>query len=258
MRKKQTGKSKQPKETKPEGLASICSVLSVGLFALTFVFQNFMIPSSSMASTLLTGDHVLVERQSLAPAAKWAPFLPYRDVRRGDVIVFYKPIEERNGEHIFLVKRVVGIPGDHIHLRKGVVYLNGVAQLEPQAANVSANYYDPYVNDFPSVDPRNEPNVSAEWSLSLHDHIEGADLVVPAGNYFAMGDNRAHSLDSRFFGFIPRENIIGRPLFVYWSISMPDSGPEEEPLSERAGSTLHELVHFFDETRWSRTFHPVH
>jgi signal peptidase I len=82
--------------------------------------------------------------------------------------------------------------------------------------------------------------------------------VVPAGNYFAMGDNRTNSVDSRFFGFIPRENIIGRPLFVYWSIVMPESGPEEEPLGEQAGSSLHELLHFFDETRWSRTFHPIH
>jgi signal peptidase I len=88
MRRKQLAKVEQPQDTRPEGLASICSVLSVGLFALTFIFQNFLIPSSSMASTLLTGDHVLVERQTLAPAAKWAPFLPYRNVRRGDVIVF--------------------------------------------------------------------------------------------------------------------------------------------------------------------------
>jgi signal peptidase I len=195
---------------------------------------------------------------TLAPATKWAPFLPYRDVHRGDVIVFYKPVEERNGEHIFLVKRVVGIPGDHIHLRNGVVFLNGVAQSEPQAAKPDANYYDPYVNDFPSVTARLEPQVSPEWSLSLPDHIEGEDLVVPAGNYFAMGDNRTRSLDSRFFGFVPRENIIGRPLFVYWSIVMPESGPEAGPLSEQAETTLHELVHFFDDTRWSRTFHPIH
>jgi signal peptidase I len=258
MRKKQIMNSKQPGETVPEGFASTCSVLAVGLFALTFVFQNFVIPSSSMASTLLTGDHVLVERETLAPPAKWAPFLHYRDVSRGDVIVFYKPAEERNGEHIFLVKRVIGIPGDHIHLRKGVVYLNGVAQVEPQAAKPGTNFYDPYVNDFPSVDPRNEPDVTPEWSLSLRDHIEGADLVVPSGNYFAMGDNRTNSVDSRFFGFVPRENIIGRPLFVYWSIVMPEAGPEEKPLSEQAGSTVHELVHFFDETRWGRTFHPIH
>src|ERR1700753_1328060 len=99
--------AKQSRETPTQGFASTCSVLAVGLFVLTFVFQNFMIPSSSMASTLLVGDHVVVERESLAPAAKWAPFMHYREVHRGDIIVFYKPTEERNGEHMFLVKRVI-------------------------------------------------------------------------------------------------------------------------------------------------------
>jgi signal peptidase I len=257
MRKKQALNEKKAEETAPEGFASICSVLAVGLFMLTFVFQNFVIPSSSMASTLLVGDHVLVERETLAPPAKWAPFLPYRDVRRGDIIVFYKPKEERGGDHPFLVKRVIGIPGDHIHLRHGVVYLNGVAQDEPRAAKPTPANYDPYVNDFPSVDPSTEPGVTPEWLLSLRSHIAGDDLVVPAGNYFAMGDNRTNSMDSRFWGFVPRQNILGRPLFVYWSIATPESGSEETPLDEQAKSTIHQFVHFFDETRWSRTFHPV-
>src|ERR1700679_569739 len=138
MRKKHALNEKQPGETAPEGLASTCSVLAVGLFMLTFVFQNFVIPSSSMASTLLVGDHVMVEREGLAPDSQWAPFLHYREVHRGDVIVFYKPVEQPNGEHIFLVKRVIGIPGDRIHLRNGIVYLNGVAQNEPQAAKPTA------------------------------------------------------------------------------------------------------------------------
>ena len=257
MSKKHALNEKQPGETAPEGLASTCSVLAVGLFMLTFVFQNFVIPSSSMASTLLVGDHVLVERETLAPAAKWAPFLPYRDVRRGDIIVFYKPTEERNGEHPFLVKRVIGVPGDHIHLSRGVVYLDGIAQDEPQTAKPTFANYDPYINDFPSVNPSMEPGVTPEWSLSLRSHIDGKDLVVPSGKYFVMGDNRTNSMDSRYWGFVPRQNILGRPLFVYWSIATPESGSEEVPLSEQAGSTIHEFVHFFDETRWKRTFHPI-
>src|SRR3984893_13762912 len=99
-------------ETPLEAIASICVVLVVGLFVLTFIFQNFEIPSSSMVKTLLVGDHVLVDRISLAPPAKWAPFVFYRDVRRGDIIVFFKPGEP----DLFLVKRTIGIPGDHIHL----------------------------------------------------------------------------------------------------------------------------------------------
>jgi signal peptidase I len=257
MRRKRVSDSKQSHETSPEGFASTCSVLAVGLFVLTFVFQNFVIPSSSMASTLLVGDHVVVERETLAPAPKWAPFMHYREVHRGDIVVFYKPTEEPNGEHIFVVKRVIGIPGDHIHLRNGIIYLNGVAQDEPHAAKPTSANYDPYVDDFPSVDPSAEPGVTAEWSVLIHNNIQGQDLVVPPGNYFVMGDNRTNSMDSRYWGFVPRQNILGRPLFVYWSIVTPESGTDEVPLGERAESSLHEFIHFFDETRWGRTFHLI-
>jgi signal peptidase I len=245
------------RETSLDGFASTCSVLAVGLFVLTFVFQNFVIPSSSMASTLLVSDHVMVERENLGGPADWAPFVHYREIKRGDIIVFYKPVAESNGEHIPLVKRVIGIPGDRIHLRNGIVYLNGVAQDEPQAAKPTTANYDPYVDDFPAIDPASKPGVTAAWSVSLPSHIQGEDLVVPPRSYFVMGDNRTNSLDSRYWGFVPRQNIIGRPLFVYWSIAIPESGIDEVPLSERAESTLHEFIHFFDETRWSRTFHPI-
>jgi signal peptidase I len=253
----QDAEVKQPRETFLEGLASNLTTAVVVLFVFTFVFQNMVIPSSSMASTLLTGDHVLVAHETLAPPTKWFPFIPYRDVHRGDVVVFFKPVAEANGDHIFLVKRVIGVPGDRIHLRSGIVYLNGVAQDEPQAAKPKPEHYDPYVNDFPSVDPATEPGVTAAWSVQLPTCMEGEDVVVPPGNYFAMGDNRTNSMDSRYWGFVPRENIVGRPLFVFWSIKMPDSGLEETPLSEQAKSTLHEFIHFFDETRWKRTFHRI-
>src|SRR5271156_232698 len=160
VNRKRVAGSEQPRETFAEGFSSTCSVLAVGLFALTFVFQNFVIPSSSMASTLLAGDHVMVERATLAPAAKWTPFMHYREVRHDDDVVFYKPTEQPNGEHIFLVKRVIGIPGDRIHLRQGVVYLNGVAQNEPWVGKPTRANYDAYVNDFPAVDPYSEPEVT--------------------------------------------------------------------------------------------------
>jgi signal peptidase I len=257
VKRKQVDDSQQSRETTLEGFSSTCSVLAVGLFVLSFLFQNFVIPSSSMASTLLTGDHVMVERENLAPPTKWAPFVHYREVFRGDVVVFYKPTAQPNGEHIFLVKRVVGVPGDLIHLRRGVVYLNGIAQKEPWVGKPTRPYYDQYVNDFPSVDPSSEPQVTPEWSALLPQYIRGEDVQVPPNSYFVMGDNRTNSLDSRYWGFVPRQNIVGRPLFVYWSIEMPESGLDESSLSERAGSTVHEFIHFFSDTRWSRTFHRV-
>ncbi len=118
-------------ETPLEALASLCVMLAVYLFVIGFMFQNFEIPSPSMVETLLVGDHLLVDRTTLAPGTKWAPFVHYRPVRRGDVIVFMKPHTEV--PDMILVKRAIGIPGDRIHLRRGVVYVNGVAQNEPYA-----------------------------------------------------------------------------------------------------------------------------
>src|ERR1700761_7106731 len=169
-------------ETPLESLASICTVLAIGLFVMTFIFQNFEIPSASMVKTLLIGDHVLVDRISLAPPAKWAPFTFYRDVRRGDIIVFFKPGEP----DLFLVKRTIGIPGDHIRLRNGVVYLNGVAQNEPYAGMPSddgdlQHAYNPYRDDFPSVQPGPGDEVTATWANDLPNHIVDGDLVVPPG-----------------------------------------------------------------------------
>jgi signal peptidase I len=254
---KQAEKKKQHTEETPlEFIASICSVLVLGLFALTFVFQNFEIPSASMEKTLLIGDHVVVDRMTLAPPAKWAPFVHYRDIKRGDIIVFFKPVEE-NGDHIFLVKRVVGVPGDHIHLRNGTVYLNGQAQNEPQAAKPGDDGYFPYRDDFPSVSPSLASDVTAQWSVELPTHIQGDDLVVPAGHYFAMGDNRPVSLDSRYWGFVPRENIVGRPLFVYWSFVTPENQIDKTSMGDRIGFIGHIVLHFFDQTRWSRTLHLV-
>ena len=245
------------KETPLEGLASLGSILAIGLFVLTFLFQNFMIPSSSMASTLLVGDHVMVERLNLMPNFSAMPLLAHRDVRRGDVIVFYKPVAAANGEHIYMVKRVIGIPGDRVHLRNGIVYLNGVAQSEPYAAKTTYANYDPYVDEFPLIDPKNHFGVTPAWADLLPRCLQGDDLVVPAGKYFAMGDNRDNSLDSRYWGFVPRENIVGRPLLVYWSIAMPESGDDHPALADRASSTLHEAIHFFDDTRWRRTLHRI-
>jgi signal peptidase I len=247
-------------ETPLESLASICTVLAVGLFVMTFIFQNFEIPSASMVSTLLIGDHVLVDRVTLAPQTKWAPFLDYRPVHRGDVIVFLKPNPEE--PDLFLVKRAIAIPGDHIHLRNGVVYLNGVAQNEPYAGmplddGDSQHAYNPYRDDFPSLPASIEQGATASWSLEMPSHVVGDDLVVPPGKVFAMGDNRTESLDGRFWGFVPQENIVGRPMFVYWSFNTPADQIYKTSMGERIAFMGHILTHFFSETRWKRTLHVI-
>jgi signal peptidase I len=208
-----------------------------------------------MENTLLIGDHVLVDRITLAPPAHWAPFVHYRNIRHHDIIVFFKPTLEANGEHLYLVKRVIGIPGDRIHLEDGTVYVNGVAQKEPYA-QVASDYL-PYRDNFPAVPPPPESDVTAEWALDLPSHIQNGDIVVPPGYYFAMGDNRPVSLDSRYWGFVPRANIVGRPLFVYWSFVSNESDHDQTSLGARALSIGRVALHFFDRTRWARTLHLV-
>ncbi len=248
-------------ETALESLASICTVLAVGLFVMTFIFQNFEIPSASMEKTLLIGDHVLVDRISLAPPSHWFPLIHYRDVRRGDIIVFLKPHPET--PDLYLVKRCIAIPGDHVHLQDGVVYLNGVAQHEPYAQQPSGDgnpehAFNPYRDDFPSIPPDpNDSNVTANWQVELPSHIVNGDLVVPPGAVFAMGDNRTESLDGRFWGFVPRENIVGRPMFVYWSFQTPADQIDKTGIGDRIAFMGHILIHIFDQTRWNRTFHVV-
>jgi signal peptidase I len=252
-------------ETPLESLASICTLLILVIFAQAFVFQNFEIPSGSMEKTLLIGDHVLVDRATFAPPTLWAPFDHHRDIHHGDVIVFLKPNPE--SPDLILVKRAIGLPGDRIHLRNGIVYLNGVAQNEPQAAkpnNDDGNPNDAFVSyrdDFPAdlagIQEQASASHASLWAVDLPNHIQGDDLVVPPGKIFAMGDNRTESLDSRYWGFVPRENILGRPLFVYWSFETPSDQIDKTTLGDRIGFMVHVVVHFFTETRWTRTFHII-
>ncbi len=247
-------------ETPLEALASICTILVVGLFLFAFVFQNFEIPSGSMENTLLIGDHVVVDRVTLSPPTRWAPFVHYRPVQRGDVIVFMKPNPET--PDLILVKRAIALPGDRIHLRHGVVYINGVAQKEPYALQPgddgNPNHaYEPYRDDFPSVTPGPDEQVTELWREELPEHIQGDDLVVPVGYVFAMGDNRTESLDGLYWGFVPVKNILGRPLFVYWSFRTPADEENKTSFSDRIGFMFHILTHIIPDTRWSRTFHVI-
>ena len=232
MAKKENKQAEKPRETTVEFLASLSAVLVTGLFIITFIVQAFEIPSSSMENTLLIGDHVFVNRVQFAPATYWTgPLLPYREIRRGDIVVFLHPAEAG----LYVVKRIMGIPGDRIHLRDGVVYRNGERLDEPYVIH-KTDGYNPYRDNFPAVSPADYNGVTPEWQLVLKQHIQGDDLVVPPDSYFGMGDNRDVSLDSRYWGFIPKENVIGRPMFVYWSFETPPNQYLQKEVSERLSS----------------------
>lgn len=251
-------------ETPYEAVASICSVLVVGLFILTFLGQNFVIPSGSMENTLLVGDHLVVDRITLAPPTKWMPLVHYREPARNDIVVFLKPVSDPDPvtgapQYLFLVKRLIGVPGDHIHLRNGIVIINGVAQDQPHAKPTTPENHNDFLDEFPSVPPDPEPGnlIPESWAVDFPRNIENGDLVVPPEHYFMMGDNRHNSADSRFWGFVPRENIVGRPLLNYWSFESTEEQLEQTGIGNNLAWMGHVALHFFSDTRWSRTLHLI-
>ena len=219
------------------------------LFGTTTLVQAFVIPTGSMEDTLLIGDHLLVDKLAYAPPGPVTKhLLPYTDVKRGDIIVFRYPVDIKQT----FVKRVMGVPGDHIKLVNKQVFLNGKKLDEPYVYH-KTEYIDSYRDNFPS-----EPNahIAEPAQEMLERHIVNGEVVVPPGGYFAMGDNRDSSLDSRYWGFVPRENIIGKPLIIYWSYDAPTEALASPGLGL---DHLRDLVlHFFTKTRWDRTFMLIH
>ena len=236
-------------------------MLVVGLFILTFLGQNFVIPSGSMEKTLMVGDHLLVDRITLSPPSKWMPLVHYREPKRGDIVVFIKPVTDLDADgrpdYLILVKRLVGVPGDRIHLRNGIVILNGVAQDPPKDGEISPSGDTEFLDEYPSIAPSPERGATAAWSVDFPNHIENGDIVVPPGKYFMMGDHRHDSLDSRYWGFVPRENIVGRPLFNYWSFVTPEEEYQQTGIGSSIAWMGHVALHFFTETRWKRTLHLI-
>lgn len=191
------------------------------IFATTAVAMPCVIPSGSMESTLMTGDHVIVDKLAYAPGD--SRLLPYDPVKRGDIIVFRYPKDIRQN----YVKRLIGVPGDRIHLESGAVVRNGVKLTEPYVQHLNV----------PPDDWRDNFPVNGE-------------ILVPEGQYFVMGDNRDNSGDSRYWGYVPRENIIGKPVLVYWSYD----APTKDLLEFNLHHTIDLALNFFTKTRWDRTF----
>jgi signal peptidase I len=216
------------------------------LFATTTLVQAFVIPSASMEDTLLVGDHVLVDKLVYAPDGGASRFvLPYREVRRGDIIVFRYPMNVKED----YVKRAIGIPGDRIRLVNKQLILNGHQVYEPYVKHVWANTLF-YRDNFPNAPP--EMGVMAPALEMLQKNVVDGDLVVPPGCIFAMGDNRDDSADSRYWGFVPRGNIEGTPLIIYWSFEAPTADLTNGNIG--FDHIMDVITHFFTKTRWSRTF----
>lgn len=240
--------------TLPEAAASLLRTIVVALFLLTFVLQPFLIPSESMEHTLLVGDFLLVNKQIFAPAGKPGSLarllMPYRDVERGDIVVFHHPQPK------YLVKRVVGIPGDRIRIEDGRVTVNGTPLSEPYVA------YEPAApNQFRDNFPARiytDPNIDPEWWRQLQDLTRDGELVVPPGEYFMLGDNRNHSKDSRFWGFVPRQAIVARPLVIYFSLRRPSTTDVQQVTDDRLGHDRELSARLASFARWRRIFHVVH
>ena len=203
-------------------------------FARIFVFQAFKIPTGSMEDNLKVGDHIIVNKFIYGPVPDaWMRLLPLRDIKRGDIIVFRFPLQPDTD----FVKRVIGLPGDVVEIRSKVLYINGKALDEPYVVHVDSTVF---------------PGISAlPEQYRLRDQL--APFVVPPARYFAMGDNRDRSSDSRYWGTVPRSMIKGRAFMVYWSFaSVPP--PADSPPSARLKELADVVIHFFTWTRWERTF----
>ena len=219
------------------------------LFGTTTLLQAFVIPTGSMEDTLLIGDHLLVDKLAYAPPGNVSRhILPYTDVKRGDIIVFRYPVDITQT----FVKRCIGVPGDRIHLVNKQLWLNGKPVDEPYVYH-KTEYIDAYRDSFPE-----DPNVAGPEQAHdmLAHHVEGGDVVVPPGHYFAMGDNRDSSLDSRYWGFVPRGNIIGKPVIIYWSYDATTDALTGTPFNLE--HLLDIVTHFPTKTRWKRSFRLIH
>jgi signal peptidase I len=215
-----------PAETKPyrkstarEYFESICVAVILALFVRTFVVQAFKIPTGSMENNLLIGDHLLVNKFVTAPTATAVEdtLLPIDPIERGDIIVFKYPEDPERD----FIKRTIGLPGETIELRNKKVFIDGKMLDEP---------YVQYL-----FTPSDE-----EATFDFDVRMTYGPVTVPPGQYFMMGDNRDNSQDSRYWGFLPREYIKGKALFVYFSFG------------DEAGSNI------FSSIRWNRLLHQIH
>lgn len=242
MKKEGNGRSRTedlspPHSSSREWYESLLVAAIFVLFVRTFVVQTYQVPTGSMERTILVGDHLLVNKFTYGPhLPALSKLLPYRDVHRNDIIVFKKPGDDVDDGNV-LVKRAVGTSGDTLEVRNKLLFVNGQPAVDAHVQHIDSETYAP-------GDPRGPRDFFGPFR-------------VPKGDYFGMGDNRDNSLDSRFWGPIPRENIFGRPVLIYWSYKAePNSQIWRGPVA-KIRQLLSVAIHFFSRTRWDRMFHLV-
>jgi signal peptidase I len=247
---KRKAKEKKPRTVTVgrEYFELIVETLIYVFFVNTFLLQSFVIPTASMENTLLIGDHLLVNKVAYSNSiSRIGSFLlPQVKIQRGMVVTFKAP-PDMEKEY---VKRVIGMPGDRLRIREKQVYING----RPLAENYTIFRNLDYAADFP---PRN----SYEWYFqfpfnlrTIQANPDGSiDYVVPPRHYFCMGDNRDNSFDSRFWGPVPFEYIVGKPWRIYWSYQSDSEEYLTPGLIYKIKDLALTVVHFFTRTRWSRT-----
>lgn len=234
-------------------LQSLVGTVIIAVFVITFVVQAFQIPSESMENTLLVGDYLLVNKLCYGGRGPGDHLMPYQKIARGDIVVFHYPVDPQ--QHF--VKRVIGVPGDRLRLVNKQLWINGTLMKEGYVRHVDPGI-SMFRDDFPRLDSIPSIGMEGKWWLEMRKLVDDGQLIVPEGHYFVMGDNRDNSQDSRFWGFVPRENIIGRPLLIYWSVQNWDG---ESGSSASFGRKLYHfayaVTHIYQITRWHRTLRLV-
>ncbi len=226
---------------------SLATTVVIAVFVITFVVQAFQIPSESMEKTLLIGDYLLVDKAHYSNSGSWSWLLPYRRIQRQDIIVFRYPVNPQ--QHF--VKRVVGVPGDHVRLVNKHVYVNGVRQ-DDEYASFNWGQHDKFRDNFPNGGFFAD-KISSRWFIQAQKLVEDGQLIIPEGSYFVLGDNRDDSYDSRYWGLVPEENIVGRPLLIYWSMDPVPSSPVEET-SGKLSTLAYSAAQSLKGMRWKRLF----
>jgi signal peptidase I len=237
-------------------LQSLLHLIVIAIFIITFCAQPFRIPSGSMESTLLVGDFLLVNKQTSSPDADGsAGLLPSAAIHRGDIVVFHDPVDAT----LHLVKRVIGLPGDHLRLHSGRVFINGHPLSEPYAV-YRPSPPDNFRDNFPRFQSA-DPEIDSHWWIRMRSLIDNGELIIPTGNYFVMGDNRNDSEDSRYWGFVPREAIVGKPLLIYFSLQQHDTDDPgtltQNALADQRRQHSSKIDSLVDFARWGRTFQVV-